>query len=190
MDEAVGVAHEVTGVLSHVSAALHHGWAVQVMPEVPDVTVRRKRRLRADQLRRIRPHYADLHVDDISGPATSKVVTLQQCLRTLPFSEALAIADSALRAGDLHALTHAARLARGAGSARVRRIVSLARRGAATPFESALRAITVDVAGWIVLRFAWEDVMHDPEFVCRVLDDVVTRVREQAQRHCACCTAA
>lgn len=37
------------------------------------------------------------------------------------------------------------------------------------------------VAGWRVLRFSWEDVMHDQEFVCRVLVAAVALVERQAE---------
>jgi very-short-patch-repair endonuclease len=247
VDDAVALAHRVSGVLSHSSAALHHGWAVKAVPERPHVTVRRKRNLSEEQRRLITPHFADVDPADVAGPATGKVLTLQQCLRTLPFDEALAIADSALRVGDETSLRLAAKLARGPGSRQVRRVAAEARSEPANPFESVLRAITKDVpglsvepqryitdldpwvrpdlvdvtlgmvleadsfewhggraalrrdarrydllvaAGWIVLRFAWEDVMFDPDFVRQVLIDVVRRVQEQAQRACPRCGGA
>lgn len=247
VDEAVAIAAAVSGVLSHTSAALHHGWAVKEVPDKPHVAVRRKRNLRPEQRRRVHAHYQDLMPDDVAGIATSKELTLQQCLRLLPFDAALAVADSALRADDVAALRRAAATARGPGSSKVRRVARLARKESANPFESVLRAIALDVdglhvapqrlitdvepwvcpdlvdtelrivleadsfewhgdraalrndarrydrlvaAGWLVLRFAWEDVMFDPDFVRDVLVRTVARVREQAQRHCACCLAA
>ena len=36
--------------------------------------------------------------------------------------------------------------------------------------------------GWTVLRFAWEDVMHDQEFVRAVLEAVVARAVERTER--------
>ena len=38
------------------------------------------------------------------------------------------------------------------------------------------------VRGWTVLRFAWEDVMHDQEFVRAVLEAVVARAVERTER--------
>ena len=71
------------------------------------------------------------------------------CRRRLPFDEALAIADSALRHGDCppDTLREAARVAK--GRARPGSGVSPAggRRRAANPFESVLRAIALDVPG-------------------------------------------
>ena len=57
----------------------------------------------------VQPHRHDLGADDIvNGITTSKEATLAQCLRALPDDEALAIADSAARAGDLALLARVA----------------------------------------------------------------------------------
>jgi very-short-patch-repair endonuclease len=93
-------------------------------------------------------HRHDLHADDVvDALVTSKVATLTHCLRSLPFDEALAVADSACRAGDGAALKIAARTAQGAGAARVRHVAASARPEAANPFESCLRAICMRVPG-------------------------------------------
>ncbi len=133
---------------------------------------------------------------------------------------------------------------RGPGAARARRTAALADGRAANPFESALRAICLDVvgldvepqvtirdphllgrpdltdvrlkvvleadsfewhgdraalhrdanrynalvaAGWLVLRFSWEEVMFHPERVRAVLEAVVAARTEQL---CAGCRAA
>ena len=148
----------------------------------------------------------------------------------LPFDEALAIADSALRAGERAALALAVAEVHGPGRAQAQRVGAEASGKAANPFESVLRAIALDVPGlsvrpqvlitttdpwccpdlvdtdlqvaleadsfewhggrsalardarrynllivdgWLVLRFAWEDVMFDPDYVRRVLMAVV-----------------
>jgi very-short-patch-repair endonuclease len=44
--------------------------------------------------------------------------------------------------------------------------------------------------GWIVLRFAWEDVMFDPGYVSRVLKSVVSLAQGQGKVRCPCCPAA
>ncbi len=44
-------------------------------------------------------HRADLAPQDVVGSVTSVRRTLTDCLRWLPFDEALAVADSALRHG-------------------------------------------------------------------------------------------
>lgn len=46
------------------------------------------------------------------------------------------------------------------------------------------------VGGWLVLRFSWEDVMFDREYVRDVLVAVVALVHGQAQRPCGRCGAA
>ncbi len=236
------VAHQVGGLLSHTSAALFHGWAVKTVPDLPHVTVPRKRRV-SEQVRRVaQVHYADVAVEDqVRGVATGIDLTLTQCLRSLPHDEALAVADSALREGVPPAtLRRVGMGVSGSGSARVRQVTRQARAEAANPFESCLRSIAptvpglsvepqvwlpglnmrsdlVDVDlgivleadsfewhggraalrkdarrydlmvvnGWLVLRFAWEDVMFDQESVRQVLVSAVALVHRQAQPCCA-----
>lgn len=165
-------------------------------------------------------HRGDLLPDEVRGLVTSREVTLVQCLRTLPFDEALAVADSALRNGEPPSTLRRIRASvRGPGAPGVRRVCDEATDLAANPFESVLRAIALDVPGlrvepqryvaesvrpdlvdldlglvleadsfewhggraelrrdarrynqmvtdgWIVLRFAWEDVMFDQDRV-------------------------
>ena len=171
-------------------------------------------------------HRTDLDPDDISGIATSREVTLLQCLRSLPDDEALTIADSALRHGESATLRRVLAYARGAGAAKVRRIALAADARAANPFESVTRALCLQVPGlnvtpqlvlssnhfwacpdlvdrehrlvvecdsyewhggrkgflkdvrrytlltadgWRVLRFTWDDVMLQPNWVRDVL---------------------
>lgn len=248
IDRSRGRAHALSGVLSQSSAALHHGWAVKVVPVQPHVTVPRRRKVAAARRRGVSLHFQDLAPDEIvDGIATSKVVTLRDCLRNLAFDEALAIADSALRAGERTALALAVASSHGPGRAQVLRVADLASAEAANPFESALRAIAVDVPGlrvepqrlitsttpwirpdlvdedlgialeadsfewhgdrqalqrdarrynllvvdgWLVLRFAWEDVMFDPDYVRSVLVGVVALVGRRAQPTSARCGCA
>jgi len=239
-DEAVRTAAALSGVVSHRSAALHWGWELKTVPVRPEVTVRRKRRLSPQQRSLAAVHWADLAVDEVSGPATSPRRTLVDCLRTLPFDEALAVADSALRHGSAtrEKLAEVADSVRGAGAARCRRVARHASAAAANPFESVLRAIAIDVPGinvvpqvvirdpgfevrcdlvdvsrrvvleadsfawhgdrsalrwdarrydnlvvrgWLVLRFAWEDVMHDQDYVRHTLRAIGELVHRQAQ---------
>jgi hypothetical protein len=69
------------------------------------------------------------------------------CLRSLPFDEALAIADSALRACSFtpEALLELAGEMTGPGAGQGSRVAREADRRAANPFESVLRAIALDV---------------------------------------------
>lgn len=203
-------AAELSGVVSHTSAALHWGWKVKTVPE--------------------------RHV-------TGKLRTVMDCARGLPFDEALAIADSALRTGGLEgaALTDAASACRGRGAAGVRRVAAHADGRAANPFESVLRAIALDcqlevlpqqpiavgdvtlhpdlvdrdrrlvleadswtwhasktahdrdcwrynalvVHGWTVLRFTWDQVMHSPTYVADTIDQAVHGPPPDRGRHAA-----
>jgi very-short-patch-repair endonuclease len=172
-------------------------------------------------------HWADLAEGEVDGWRTSPVRTVLDCAKTLPFDEALVVADSALRAGvaKVHLVSAAARLST-RGRQRCLRVVESASPRSANAFESALRAIALEVpglrvepqlpidlggfvvhpdlvdtalrlaieadsfswhgdraalkrdcerydelvaAGWRVLRFAWEQVMFEPEWVASML---------------------
>lgn len=244
-DQAVRLAHAVSGLLSLTSAALHHGWEVKTSPDQPHILVPTKRKVAPELRRTIHLHRGDLHPDEVDGIATSREFTLLQCLRTLPFDEALCVADSALRHGEPPAtLRRLAATARGPGAPQVRRVAKEADGDAANPFESTVRAISRDVPGlhlqpqrlvvtprssvrpdlvdvdlgviveadsfewhgdraalrrdarrynllvvdgWIVLRFAWEDVMFDPAYVRDVLVAVIAFVQRRREvRGCTC----
>lgn len=244
--EAAARAHSAGGILCLTSAALHHGWGVKRVPDEPHVSLPRGRKIAPARTVGLRLHRHDLTPDDVDGIATSKEATLLHCLRRLPLDEALCIADSAARSGELALLQRVGRLARGAGAARVRHVVSLARAEAANPFESCLRAIALDVPGlnvepqllitsvtpwarpdlvdrelgmvleadsfewhgdraalrrdarrydvlvadgWVVLRFAWEDVMSDACWVRRILVAVVDLVQRRTEVTCSRCGA-
>jgi very-short-patch-repair endonuclease len=147
--EALALAHAVGGVLSHSSAALHHGWEVKLSPERAHVIVPRHRRVARHLSHRVVAHYADLDPSDVSdGIVTSPEATLIFSLRGLPDDEALAVADSALRHGvPPNTLRRVAQSVQGAGSAKVRRIADAARAEAANPFESCLRWIALGIPG-------------------------------------------
>jgi very-short-patch-repair endonuclease len=144
-------AARVSGHVCLISAALSYSWAVKTVPDLPQVAVPKDRRLSDDARAAIEPIWVDLGHDEVEGLATSEAKTLEMCGRRLPFDEALAIFDSALRAGyPADALREAAASAKGPGSARLRRVAALADKRAANPFESVLRAIARDVPGLTV----------------------------------------
>lgn len=222
--EALRAANALSGVVSHLSAAMHHGWEVKTPAPVPVVTIRRNRVVEASRRAGVWLRRANLAPDDVHGPVTSVSRTLTDCLRTLPFDEALAVADSALRHRSIskRRLVALADSIRGPGAPQARRVAREASGMAANPFESALRAIALEVPGlllepqvvivdddgggrpdlvdeprrlvveaeshtfhsrrgalrrdcrrytklvllgWRVLRFAWEDVMFEPDYV-------------------------
>ncbi len=247
-DEAIRIAHEVSGILCLSSAALFHGWAVKQVPDKPHVSFRRNRKLTPEQLRLVHPHRHDLTPNEIrDGIVTTREVTLTQCLRSLSDDEALVVADSAARAGELTMLARIGATSSGRGAARIRSKVDEARADAANPFESVLRSISngvdglnvepqrlitsikpwvrpdlVDedlrivleadsfewhgdraalrrdarrydllvVDGWLVLRFAWEDVMFDQDFVRSVLVAAVDLACRRTKLPCPRCGAA
>ncbi len=83
------------------------------------------------------------------GGVTSVDRTLADCLRSLPFDEALAVADSALRhrAVTRKRLVEIAAAVRGPGAPQARRVAREATPLAANPFESVARAISLEVTG-------------------------------------------
>jgi very-short-patch-repair endonuclease len=146
LNDQLDVAISLTAVLSHRSAALHHGIPVATAPQLPEVIVRRNRRLSAAQQARASATWRDLRPGATRDGVTVPLQTVLDCARDLPFGEALSVADSALRS-DLvtpEQLRQESALLRGPGSARARRVAAEARHLAANPFESCLRAIALD----------------------------------------------
>ena len=144
-DEAQAAARALNGALSLTSAALHHGWAVKTPPRMPHVTVPRHRKVAAPRRRGVQLHYAEVEVD---GFVTTPLQTVIDCARTLPFDEALCVADSALRAGlSKGSLLAAAEQAPRSGRARAVRVAEAADARAANPFESSVRGISKEVPG-------------------------------------------
>lgn len=145
----------VGGVRSHLSAAQHWGWKVKHPPERPCVTVPRS-------YSGPRPDHVELHWGTLAPGAlrdgvTSPVRTVIDCARAYDFDVALCVADSALRSGRVtKAQLIAAALASprtGRGSAL--RVARAADGRAANPFESALRAIALEVPGLAVEPQQW-----------------------------------
>lgn len=221
------LAHARKAAQSHLSAALEHGWKVKTVPETAQLTFPRRRRLRTEHKGGFEPHWADLEEGELAAGVTSPLRTVLDCARTLPFDEGLAVADSALRAGDVHKaeLQEAAKSLRGPGAAAARLVAQHADGRAANPLESVLRALAIEVGleltpqlqvadpglyarvdlgseelrlvveaegyethgtrkglrrdcqrhslfaiwGWASLRFAYEDVMFEQEWVRWVL---------------------
>jgi very-short-patch-repair endonuclease len=245
VEAAARAAHRLRGTLCLLSAAQAWGWGVRMSPAEPQVAVPKHRRMPARARRGVELHFIDLGRDEISEGRTSRDRTLMDCLRALPFADALAVADSALRSGYRRERLRAlARDARGPGSAQIRRVAELADVRAANPFESVLRAIALEVTGlqvtpqvsirepeflgrsdlvdvrlriileadsfewhggraalasdaqrydtfvahgWLVLRFAWEQVMFEGEWVKQMLEMVV---KERTDQLCPACRPA
>lgn len=139
-------AHELAAVASHLTAATHWGWKVKWPAERPWVTVPRNRKVPAAVRAEVHVSYADLAADEVEDGVTCPARTVVDCARKLPFDEALAVADSALRSGMVshEELLLVAEALRGRGASAARRVVRLARAQAANPFESALRALVLE----------------------------------------------
>jgi very-short-patch-repair endonuclease len=147
VDEAHVAAARLSGVVSHVSAALAHGWKVKRTPERPSVTVSRARsRVDRDG---VDLHWSVLRPEERTAGITDPLKTIIDCARTLPFDEALSVADSALRSGKVRKLdlVAAAESSPRTGRAAALAVARAADGGAANPFESVLRAIALGVRG-------------------------------------------
>ncbi len=152
--EARVAAHRITGIAVLQSAAAHWGWGMKWQPRRPQVAVGRGRRITAEVQAAYAVQWRSLPASDVvDGWVTSPLRTVVDCAAVLPFDEALAIADSALRS---RLVTRAQLLAAaaqgpGRGRARVLRVARLADPRAANAFESVLRAIVLDIPGITVV---------------------------------------
>ena len=142
-------AHRRTAVLSHLSAASHHGWPVKHPPEQAWITVPCKRHLTPADRVGVHVTWRDLTPEEVEGGVTAPLRTVLDCALTLPFDEALVVADAALRSGDVrpHELAEAVTALHGIGSPQARRVAAAADGRAANAFESVLRAICLEVPG-------------------------------------------
>jgi very-short-patch-repair endonuclease len=245
VEDARAGAHRLAGAVSWRSAAQVHGWELLRTPRLPEVTVPANRKVTASRRRGLEVHRGPLHQSEVDDGVTTRPRTLTDCLRGLPFAEALAIADSALRHGfSPRLLVGLASVARGPGSAQMRSVAAFASSEKANPFESGLHAIATEVAGlhvrpqvairephflgrpdlvdpalrivleadsfewhggrsalsrdarrydeltvrgWLVLRFSWDHVMHEADWVRSML---VAAVAERSDQRCPACRAA
>ena len=236
LDDVRTTARAHGGTVSHLSAAIHHGWKVKFPPEKPTITLARNRaRPTGDD---IEVHWRDLMATQVQRGVTRPIETVIACARDHPFDVALSVADSALRAGDITRadLLKAAKASPRTGRAKAVRVALAADRRAANPFESCARAIATEVVGLrvrpqvliagvgrvdladlalgivvecesyefhsdarslerdvrrytacarrglVVVRFTWKEVMFDPDYCRRALQDVVDLRLQQAVR--------
>jgi hypothetical protein len=154
-DRAHRAARSYGGTLSHASAALHHGWAVANVPDLPQLIMIPGTDPPLEPLELADTHPRHLDACEITDWATSPIRTVIDCARDLPFTEALAIADSALRSEDVSAdgLIAACRGMRGPAGDRVRRVAAYANGLAANPFESETRALCLDAGLEVVPQY-------------------------------------
>jgi hypothetical protein len=148
--QGIRTASSIAGVLSHRSAAHYWGWAQKHPDGLPEVTVPRNRRVDRALRRRLIPHWSDLPPEDIvKGCVTSLLRTLVDCMRNLPWDEALAIVDSALRASDItkEELLELAFSTRGRGRTRIMAVAEAATAKSANVLESLVRGFAKLVPG-------------------------------------------
>ncbi|WP_433011931.1 type IV toxin-antitoxin system AbiEi family antitoxin domain-containing protein [Kribbella sp. CA-294648] len=152
------------GVVSHLSAAVLHGFEVLDLPAVAQVTVPRGQHQRASTID-CKLHWAD-DVPALDG-RTTKLRTVLDCARTLPFAAGLCVADSALRKGGIQRdqLLAAAAGLLGPGSGRARRVAAAADGRAESPLESVLRAVLLEAG---IDGFVPQWVIQDETFSARV----------------------
>jgi len=149
-DAARRAVRRVNGVAVGRSAAAMWRLPLKTQPLRPEVAVPRGRRVRPEDQRSCQVHWRALGPQDVyDGEVTTPLRTVIDCARTLPFDEALAVADSALRARRVTRadLIQAAQAVPRSGRAAALRVAQEASGDAANPFESVLRAISLDVAG-------------------------------------------
>jgi very-short-patch-repair endonuclease len=210
------------GVLSHLSAAKQLGLPLLVTPEKPHITVPPKRHPRPGPPAVL--HWADTTTSERRNRSTSLLQTVVDCSRILPFAEALAVADAALRTGQLNQdeLLAATAAMRGHGCPNARTAAAAATHLSDSFLESMLRALLISAgidgfeqqvlvthgwfrarvdlghriarlaleadgfefhgsrrdfaadchrydelvaAGWLVLRFTYEQIIGDPAWV-------------------------
>lgn len=148
-DQARDVAAQVGGHLRLLSAAAHWEWETKWPARYPQVVAPRTPP---------RPVGAELVCEalpraEVDGWATSHLRTVLDCAASLPFDEALAVADSALRHRDLDREDLLGAV-RPDTPSQVRRVLENATDLAANPFESVLRAILIEADIAVVPQWA------------------------------------
>lgn len=149
-DQALAAAHGLAGVVTHGSAAAYWGWESKHPPALPVVSVPRNRKVSEARQDGVDVKWRDLPSEDVTRDrVTTPGRTVMDCAKDLPFDEALAIADSALRHRDVtkEQLLRLAGRVPTSGRAACMRVANEASGLAANPFESVLRAIALDVPG-------------------------------------------
>jgi very-short-patch-repair endonuclease len=153
--EVRAVAQAGAATVSHLSAAIDHGWKVKWPPAQPTVTLPRNRSRSGVEGLDVR--WQDLSPLQVQRGVTRPVETVIGCARAYAFDVALCVADSALRerAVTPSQLLAAAESSPRTGRAKALRVVRAADGRAANPFESCARAIASDVRGLRVEPQVW-----------------------------------
>ena len=142
-------AHGLSGVVGLRSAAASYGWSLKWQPERPEIVVPRGRKVSLQAQASSRVRWQRLAPQDVVDWRTTPLRTVVDCATTLPFDEALAVADSALKSGLVTPvqLTRAANLLPGRGREAALDVAWFASDRPANAFESVIRGISLDVPG-------------------------------------------
>ncbi|XVX20518.1 DUF559 domain-containing protein [Actinomycetota bacterium] len=147
---ASDAARRLSGVAVLLTAAEFWGWPMQWTARQPQVAVPRGRKVSAARRDGVGVSWRGIPPEDVQdGWVTTPLRTALDCMVFLPFTEALAIADSALRSQ----LVTRAQLVAGVETLpkqwrrRVTRVLDAANADAYGPFESVLRAHVLDIPG-------------------------------------------
>jgi very-short-patch-repair endonuclease len=175
VDEALRVAQRLSGVLVQDSAAPFHSRAMKHRPASPCVGVPRSRKVAPERRRCRRLQFLELDPSDVSGLATVPGATVMGCAARMPFDEALADTDSALRHLDVtkEELVRRAESMPDRYRTRCRRVAQHADGRAENPFESVLRAVAIEVPGLHVEPQVWADDVGRPDLLDRRLGLVI-----------------
>ena len=148
-DEALREAARLHGVASHLSAAQLNGWELKHRPARPCVTVPRGRKVEPWRRLGVDLYWRNLDDCDVWYDRTSASRTVVDCARDYPFDVALTVADSALRHGNLASarLLQLAEESPRNGRPQCLRVAKHATGLAANPFESVMRAVSLEVPG-------------------------------------------
>jgi very-short-patch-repair endonuclease len=163
--DALRAAVALGGVASHESAA--RLWFMDTLGAQQTAHITVPRRSRATSTSTAWLHWADLDERDVRGRVTSPLRTVLDCARSLPFADALAVADSALRRElvDVDELACVVARSRASGIRAARRVAAAADARAANQFESALRAIVIEAG---LTGFVPQLRIETPHLVARV----------------------
>ena len=127
--DARKAAAALTAVVCLRSAAAHYGWELKTQPRVPEVIVRRGRKLSVGQRTGVAVHWANLAHDQVEHGVTTPL-----------------------------------------------RRSSTARGSRKAHRRDCARYNLLVLRGWRVLRFTWEQVMHDQAYVRWVLTELTRSV--------------
>ncbi|GAA2163469.1 hypothetical protein FHX52_2050 [Humibacillus xanthopallidus] len=142
-------AHRLTAVAGLTSAAASYEWSLKWQPRQPELIVPRGRKVSVEAQASARIRWQRLPASDVVGWRTTPLRTVLDCATTLPFDEALAVADSALRSGSVTSveLMRAAQAMPGRGRDAAFDVAWFASERPANAFESVIRAISTEVPG-------------------------------------------